>query len=174
MESITITTENFDAEVLHSEKPVLLDFWASWCGPCRMLSPIVDEVAEERSDVKVGKVNVDEQPDLAAQFGVMSIPTLLVFQNGRLVNQAVGARPKSGVLALLDRGAAPQSAKMPRCAHPAPGGAFLRFGERCVCGTHHLICRYDETISRFCTNAQKNGKIKEKSLILSCFTTLSR
>ena len=102
-EPITITTENFDAEVLHSEKPVLLDFWASWCGPCRMLSPIVDEVAEERSDVKVGKVNVDEQPDLAAQFGVMSIPTLLVFQNGRLVNQAVGARPKSGVLALLDR-----------------------------------------------------------------------
>ena len=99
MEPITITTENFDAEVLHSEKPVLLDFWASWCGP----SPIVDEVAEERSDVKVGKVNVDEQPDLAAQFGVMSIPTLLVFQNGRLVNQAVGARPKSGVLALLDR-----------------------------------------------------------------------
>jgi thioredoxin 1 len=103
MEPITITTENFDAEVLHSEKPVLLDFWTSWCGPCRMLSPIVDEVAEERSDVKVGKVNVDEQPDLAAQFGVMSIPTLLVFQNGRLVNQAVGARPKSGVLALLDR-----------------------------------------------------------------------
>ena len=103
IEPITITTENFDAEVLHSEKPVLLDFWASWCGPCRMLSPIVDEVAEERSDVKVGKVNVDEQPDLAAQFGVMSIPTLLVFQNGRLVNQAVGARPKSGVLALLDR-----------------------------------------------------------------------
>ena len=73
-----------------------------------MLSPIVDEVAEERSDVKVGKVNVDEQPDLAAQFGVMSIPTLLVFQNGRLVNQAVGARPKSGVLALLDRGAGPR------------------------------------------------------------------
>jgi thioredoxin 1 len=101
MEPITITTENFDAEVLHSEKPVLLDFWASWCGPCRMLSPIVDEVAEERSDVKVGKVNVDEQPDLAAEFGVMSIPTLLLFENGKLVRQAVGARPKSGVLELL-------------------------------------------------------------------------
>ena len=103
MAVITITKENFEAEVLKSAQPVLLDFWAAWCGPCRMLSPIVDEVAEERTDVKVGKVNVDEQPDLAAQFGVMSIPTLLVFQNGQLVNQAVGARPKSGVLALLDR-----------------------------------------------------------------------
>ena len=102
MAVITITKENFEQEVLHSAKPVLLDFWASWCGPCRMLSPIVDEVAEERSDIKVGKVNVDEQPDLAAEFGVMSIPTLLVFKNGKLVNQTVGARPKSGVLALLD------------------------------------------------------------------------
>ena len=101
MEPITITTENFDAEVLHSEKPVLLDFWASWCGPCRMLSPIVDEVAEERTDVKVGKVNVDEQPELAGEFGVMSIPTLLVFEQGKLVRQAVGARPKAGVLELL-------------------------------------------------------------------------
>ena len=73
----------------------------SWCGPCRMLSPVVDEVAEERTDVKVGKVNVDEQPDLAAQFGVMSIPTLLVFEQGKLVRQAVGARPKAGVLELL-------------------------------------------------------------------------
>ena len=103
MAVITITKENFETEVLKSAQPVLLDFWAAWCGPCRMLSPVVDEVAEERTDVKVGKVNVDEQPDLAAEFGVMSIPTLLVFQNGRLVNQAVGARPKSGVLALLDR-----------------------------------------------------------------------
>ena len=77
MAVITITKENFEAEVLKSAQPVLLDFWAAWCGPCRMLSPIVDEVAEERTDVKVGKVNVDEQPDLAAQFGVMSIPTLL-------------------------------------------------------------------------------------------------
>ena len=101
MAVVTITKENFEQEVLQSTKPVLLDFWASWCGPCRMLSPVVDEVAEERSDVKVGKVNVDEQPDLAAEFGVMSIPTLLVFRDGKLASQSVGARPKSGVLALL-------------------------------------------------------------------------
>ena len=101
MAVVTITKENFAQEVLQSEKPVLLDFWASWCGPCRMLSPIVDEVAEERTDVKVGKVNVDEQPELAGEFGIMSIPTLLVFEQGKLVRQAVGARPKSGVLALL-------------------------------------------------------------------------
>ena len=101
MAVINITSENFESEVLHSDKPVLLDFWATWCGPCRMLSPIVDEVAEERSDIKVGKVNVDEQPELAGQFDVMSIPTLLVFENGKLVNRAVGARPKSGVLSLL-------------------------------------------------------------------------
>ena len=101
MAVVTITKDNFAQEVLHSAKPVLLDFWATWCGPCRMLSPIVDEVAEEHGDIKVGKVNVDEQPELAAEFGVMSIPTLLVFKNGKLVNQSVGARPKSGVLALL-------------------------------------------------------------------------
>lgn len=101
MAVVTITKENFEQEVLRSEKPVLLDFWASWCGPCRMLSPIVDEVAEERTDIKVGKVNVDEQPELAGEFGVMSIPALLVFKGGKLVNQAVGARPKASVLALL-------------------------------------------------------------------------
>ena len=101
MAVITITKENFEAEVLKSAQPVLLDFWAAWCGPCRMLSPVVDEVAEERTDVKVGKVNVDEQPELAGQFGVMSIPTLLVFEQGKLVRQAVGARPKAGVLDLL-------------------------------------------------------------------------
>ena len=101
MAVITITKENFAQEVLQSAKPVLLDFWASWCGPCRMLSPIVDEVAEERGDVKVGKVNVDEQPELAGEFGVMSIPTLLVFEQGKLVRQAVGARPKASVLDLL-------------------------------------------------------------------------
>ena len=101
MAVVTITKENFEQEVLQSEKPVLLDFWASWCGPCRMLSPVVDEVAEERTDVKVGKVNVDEQPELAGEFGVMSIPTLLVFEQGKLVRQAVGARPKASVLELL-------------------------------------------------------------------------
>ena len=101
MAVVTITKENIEQEVLQSTKPVLLDFWASWCGPCRMLSPIVDEVAEERTDVKVGKVNVDEQPELAGEFGVMSIPTLLVFEQGKLVRQAVGARPKAGVLDLL-------------------------------------------------------------------------
>ena len=101
MAVVTITKENFAQEVLQSEMPVLLDFWASWCGPCRMLSPVVDEVAEERTDVKVGKVNVDEQPELAGQFGVMSIPALLVFEQGKLVRQAVGARPKAGVLDLL-------------------------------------------------------------------------
>ena len=101
MAVVTITKENFEQEGLQSAKPVLLDFWASWCGPCRMLSPVVDEVAEERTDVKVGKVNVDEQPELAGEFGVMSIPTLLVFEQGKLVRQAVGARPKASVLDLL-------------------------------------------------------------------------
>lgn len=102
MAVVTITQNNFEAEVLHSDKPVLLDFWASWCGPCRMLSPTVDQIADERPDIKVGKVNVDDEPELAGQFGVMSIPTLLVFKNGRLVNQSVGAKPKAAVLALLD------------------------------------------------------------------------
>lgn len=101
MSVITLTKENFEQEVLRSDKPALVDFWASWCGPCRMVSPIVDEIAEERSDIKVGKVNVDEQQMLAAQFSVMSIPTLLVFKNGQVVNQAVGARPKQQILALL-------------------------------------------------------------------------
>ena len=98
----TITKENFDEVVLQSEKPVLVDFWAEWCGPCRMVSPIVDEIAEERSDIVVGKINVDEQGELAMRFGVMSIPTLLVFKGGELAQTSVGARPKAELLALLD------------------------------------------------------------------------
>ena len=101
MSVITITKSNFQEEVIKAAKPVLLDFWASWCGPCRMVSPIVDEIAAERGDIKVGKVNVDEQPELAAQFGVMSIPTLVVMKGGKVANQMVGARPKSQILAML-------------------------------------------------------------------------
>ena len=101
MSAIHVNKNNFGREVLNSDKPVLLDFWASWCGPCRMVSPIVDEIAAERSDIKVCKINVDEQPELAAQFGVMSIPTLVVMKSGRIVNQAVGARPKAQILAML-------------------------------------------------------------------------
>ena len=101
MSVININKNNFQEVVMHSDKPVLLDFWASWCGPCRMVSPIVDEIAAERSDIKVGKINVDEQPELAAQFGVMSIPTLVVIKNGKIVNQVTGARPKAQILAML-------------------------------------------------------------------------
>ena len=101
MAVLTITTQNFASEVLNSDKPVLIDFWASWCGPCRMMSPVVDEIAETTPAVKVGKVNVDEQPDLAAQFGVQSIPTLIVFKNGQAVGQSLGAKPKAAVLDLL-------------------------------------------------------------------------
>ena len=101
MSVITITKNNFQSEVLNTEKPVLLDFWASWCGPCRMVSPIVDEIAAERSDIKVGKINVDEQPELAAQFGIMSIPTLVVMKKGHIVNQTTGARSKMQILAML-------------------------------------------------------------------------
>ena len=101
MSVTNINKNNFRNEVLNSEKPVLLDFWASWCGPCRMVSPIVDEIATERGDIKVGKVNVDEERELAGQFGVLSIPTLVVIKGGRVVNQMVGARPKSQILAML-------------------------------------------------------------------------
>ena len=101
MSAININQNNFQEEVMNSDKPVLLDFWAPWCGPCRMVVPIVEEIAAERSDIKVGKVNVDEEQELAARFGVMSIPTLVVVRNGEVVSQSVGARPKSAILAML-------------------------------------------------------------------------
>ncbi len=101
MSVLTITKENFEQEVMQSDRPVLLDFWASWCGPCRMLSPVVDEFAGEHSEVKVGKVNVDEQRELASQFRVMSIPTLVVIKNGRETARQVGAVPKASIEALV-------------------------------------------------------------------------
>lgn len=101
MSVLTITQNNFENEVLKSDKPVLLDFWASWCGPCRMLSPVVDEIAEENPQIKVGKINVDEEGDLAASFGVMSIPTLVVIKNGQVVNQSVGVVPKQKILGMF-------------------------------------------------------------------------
>ena len=101
MSAINVNKNNFGQEVLNSDKPVLLDFWASWCGPCRMVAPVLEEIAAERSDIKVGKINVDQEPELAAQFGVVSIPTLVVMKDGRIVNQAVGARPKAQLLAML-------------------------------------------------------------------------
>ena len=101
MAALHITKENFDAEVLQSDKKVLVDFWASWCGPCKMVSPLIDEIADEQDAVKICKVNVDEQPELAQAFGVMSIPTLVVIEGGKIVGQAVGARPKADILAMI-------------------------------------------------------------------------
>ncbi len=101
MSAMKINQENFREEILNSEKKVLLDFWAPWCGPCRMVGPIIDEIAQERSDIKVGKVNVDEEMELAAQFGVMSIPTLVVMENGQVVSKTSGARPKEQILRML-------------------------------------------------------------------------
>ncbi|HIU15900.1 MAG TPA: thioredoxin [Candidatus Ventricola intestinavium] len=101
MKAMNISRENFQTEVLKADRPVLLDFWAPWCGPCRMVVPIIEEIANERADIKVGKINVDEQPELASAFGVMSIPTLLVMKNGKVVNQSMGARPKKDILAML-------------------------------------------------------------------------
>jgi len=102
MAIVNITNANFKQEVLDSDKKVLVDFWAPWCGPCRMVSPIVDEIAEENADIKVAKINIDEQPQLASQYGVMSIPTLLVFENGDVIEKAVGARNKSFILQMLE------------------------------------------------------------------------
>ena len=101
MSAIHINKNNFREEVLNSEKPVLLDFWAPWCGPCRMVVPMVEQIAQERPDIKVGKINVDENPELSSRFGIMSIPALVVMENGKIGNQAVGARPKKAILAML-------------------------------------------------------------------------
>ena len=102
MAALKITKDNFQTEVLESKETVLVDFWASWCGPCKMIGPIIDQIADERSDVKVCKVNVDDEQELAVRFKVMSIPTLLVFKDGKVVNQSLGAKPKSAILAMLD------------------------------------------------------------------------
>lgn len=101
MSAISVNRNNFNQEVLNSDKPVLMDFWAPWCGPCRMVVPLVEEIAKERSDIKVVKINVDEEQELAMQFGVMSIPTLVVMKNEKIVNQVTGARPKAQILAML-------------------------------------------------------------------------
>ncbi len=101
MAEIIITKNNFEDEVLKSDKPVLIDFWATWCGPCRMLAPVIEEIAKERSDVKVGKVNVDDEGELATAFGVSSIPTVVLMKDGKVVSQSVGYRPKEQLLEML-------------------------------------------------------------------------
>lgn len=102
MAVLTITKENFEEEVLKSDKPVLLDFWATWCGPCRMVGPVIEQIAAEHPEIKVGKINVDEQNELAGAFRVMSIPTLVAVKDGKVVNQTVGVQSKAQILALLD------------------------------------------------------------------------
>ena len=102
MAALKITKNNFQTEVLEAKETGLVDFWASWCGPCKMIGPIIDQIADERTDVKVCKINVDEEQELAVQFKVMSIPTLLVFKDGKVVNQSLGAKPKAAILAMLN------------------------------------------------------------------------
>ena len=101
MKEITITKDNFQAEVLNSDLPVLLDFWATWCGPCQMLAPTIEEIAKERDDVKVGKVNVDDEGELAGKFGITSIPTLVLIKNGKIVDHAVGFRSKEQIIEMI-------------------------------------------------------------------------
>ena len=101
MAAININKENFHDEIIRSDKKVLLDFWAPWCGPCRMVVPIVEQIAGERPDIKVGKINIDEEPALAQQFGIMSIPTLVVMEDGKILNQSIGAKPKGAILSML-------------------------------------------------------------------------
>lgn len=102
MSVVTVTSDNFEKEVMQSPIPVLIDFWASWCGPCRMLSPVIEEIASELQDKKVCKVNVDEQPELARRFGVMSIPTLVVMKDGEVVNKSLGVQPKGSVISMFN------------------------------------------------------------------------
>ena len=101
MAYVVLTSENFEEEVIKSDKPVLVDFWATWCGPCRMIAPIVEQIADENKDIKVCKVDVDDQPELTSSFGIQSIPTLIVFKNGEIANKAVGARSKEAILEML-------------------------------------------------------------------------
>ena len=114
MPAININKNNFQNEVMNADKPVLLDFWASWCAPCRMVVPIIEEIASEREDIKVGKINVDEQPELASKFGIMSIPTLVVMKNGKIGQQVSGARPKDAILKMLFNDTAAHTGKVER------------------------------------------------------------
>ena len=114
MSAININKNNFQNEIMDSEKTVLLDFWAPWCAPCRMVVPIIEEITGERPDIKVGKINVDEQPELASKFGIMSIPTLVVMKNGKIVQQVSGARPKNAILGMLFNDTAAHTGKVER------------------------------------------------------------